>query len=401
MNRKFLLALALGLSSFALPTTAFAQSATKIAVDPARQKLAEQIADKLIAPGSYQKMMKDMADQMAGSMIEQMMGMDAATIAKSVGESGKAVEGKSLGELASEVDPNFKERMDIMMKVMFDEMGKLMGAMEPGARTAMAKVYARKYDVRQLTDMNTFFATPSGSTFAADFFSTFTDKEMINAMMGEMPKLLDAMPMIMKKVEAATAHLPPAPRQEVATETSGVFAEDGVGPWNDSENWSASDRKKFEALEKQSVQANEKADAIDIKMDEVRAAAIQSSKARYVAEGYKAPEPEPSPYDKEGLATLKKGWSKTDVDAIDAMAALYKAAEEAANNASQKWYRLEALMYSAYQQAMVNAGQSSDGRKRSIKEAVDEASRAYDENRKADDAADAAAAAAEAAAKAN
>jgi hypothetical protein len=220
MIRQLALALAFGASTLALPLPVLAQAAPIAAVDPVRLKLAEQVANKLIPPGSYQKMMKNVADQMTSAMIEQMMGMDAAIIAKSAGADAKDVEGKSLGELASSADPQFKERMDITMKVMFDEMGKLMSAMEPTARAALAKVYARKYDERQLEDLNAFFATPSGSVFAGDFFATFIDKEMMGAMMGEMPKLLEAMPAIMKKVEEATAHLPPTPKPEGMIDTA-------------------------------------------------------------------------------------------------------------------------------------------------------------------------------------
>ena len=193
----------------------FAETEAVVA-DPAKQRLAETMAGKIIPAGSYEKMMKDMSVQLADTIIAQTLGMDASTFAMTKEGEASAVEGKTLGELAAEADPNFKERMDIMMRVTFEEMGKLMSAMEPAARGALANVYARKYTTQQLTDMNGFFATPSGSAFAADFMSTFTDKEMMTAMMGQMPKVLEAMPEIMTKVEAATAHLPPPPKSEMA-----------------------------------------------------------------------------------------------------------------------------------------------------------------------------------------
>ena len=132
------------------------------------------------------------------------------------GDAAEGKEGKSVGELAAASDPHFKERMDITMRVMFDEMGKMMNEMEPVARDALAKVYARRYSAQQLTDMKVFFATPSGSAFAADFMATFSDPEMMQAMMGQMPKIIEAMPEMMKKVEAATAHLPPLPKPDAA-----------------------------------------------------------------------------------------------------------------------------------------------------------------------------------------
>lgn len=219
MIRNCIFALAAGTAIITLPAPVFAQEvATEAApVDPARLTLAQGIAGQLIPPGTYQKIMKDVSEQMASAMIDQMMGMDAATMMGTAGgEAAEGTEGKSVGELAAAADPHFKERMDITMRVMFEEMGKMMNEMEPVARDALAKVYARRYSAQQLTDMKGFFATPSGSVFAADFMATFSDPEMMQAMMGQMPKIIEAMPEMMKKVEAATAHLPPLPKPDAA-----------------------------------------------------------------------------------------------------------------------------------------------------------------------------------------
>lgn len=221
MIRRFIFALAAGVATISLTTQSYAQAVAAEAtpVDPARLKLAQGIAGQLIPPGTYQKIMKDVSEQMASTMIEQMMGMDAAAMMGTAGgDAANDTEGKSVGELATAADPHFKERMDITMKVMFDEMGKLMADMEPVARDALSKVYARRYSEQQLADMNAFFATPSGSAFAADFMATFSDPEMMQAMMGQMPKIVEALPEIMKKVETATAHLPPLPKPASADE---------------------------------------------------------------------------------------------------------------------------------------------------------------------------------------
>jgi hypothetical protein len=75
----------------------------------------------------------------------------------------------------------------------------------------LSSIYAKKYTLAELNDIGAFFATPSGASFAGNFMSTFTDKEMMQASFGMMPKIMEAMPAIMKKVETATAHLPPPP----------------------------------------------------------------------------------------------------------------------------------------------------------------------------------------------
>ena len=271
----------------------FAETET-VAADPARQKLADTMAGKIIPPGSYEKMMKDMSVQLADTIIAQTLGMDASTFATVKDGNEAPADGKTLGELAAEADPNFKERMDIMMRVTFDEMGKLMSAMEPAARGALANVYARKYTTAQLTDMNGFFATPSGSTFAADFMSTFTDKEMMTAMMGQMPKMLEAMPEIMKKVEAATAHLPPPPTKTdeaadaMADGTADPFAnESGAEPWWDRSNWDKADQKKIANLESAATKSAESSEAASAAYLGFETEAMLRVRERYIAKGWK------------------------------------------------------------------------------------------------------------------
>lgn len=319
MLKTALLALSLTASSFALTVSAYAETpaattAAPAPVDPVRLKLAEQTVAKLIPPGTYQKMMKDMMDTMAGGMVDQMMGIDAATMAGMAGveadsEAAEAAKGKTMAEIMAEMDPNFKERMDITMKVMFSEMGDLMSAMEPIVREALSKIYARKYSAQELADMNSFFAMPSGAAFAGNFMATFTDKEMMDASFGMMPKVIEAMPAIMKKVEAATAHLPPPPKpdSESAMEADADAIADGAGseetgdePWYAEENWQAAARNKATKLSEAYVKANEKSDAAYSAYEDAQVAAIDEARKRFLAQGWK-PEPAPEPMAAEDI----------------------------------------------------------------------------------------------------
>lgn len=301
MLKSTILALSLTLSSLAVSAPVIAQGdAAKPAVapvDPIRMKLAEQTVARLIPPGTYQKIMKDMMDTMAGGIVDQMMGMDASIIADMAGaaEGGKeaeAAKGKTMADIAAEKDPNFKERMDITFKVMFSEMGNLMSEMEPTVRTAMSSIYARKYSAKELNDMNAFFATPSGATFAGNFMATFTDKEMMQASFGMMPRVMEAMPAIMKKVEAATAHLPPLPRTETESATneaaSSVTTETGEEPWYAEDNWKPAARNKASKLSDAYLKANEKTEAAYNAFDAAQNDAIDEARQRYLANGWKA-----------------------------------------------------------------------------------------------------------------
>jgi predicted class III extradiol MEMO1 family dioxygenase len=376
MIKKVVLALAFSSATLSAAPSAVAAPTEKVASDPAQLKLAEQLVLKLVPPGTYEKMMKDMA---TGDFIQQIMGMDMSSLAAIAGEKGADVagaSGKSLMELAAETDPNFKERMDITMKVMFTEMGAMMNKIEPEVRTALSEIYARKYTAQQLTDMNVFFATPSGNAFATNFMSTFTDKEMIDASMKMVPVMVEGMPDIMKKVEAATAHLPPLPTTE--SEAVDIAATSDEMPWYNRDNWTAADRKKIEALEKQSEGLYIKAAEASEKAEDARFSVMAKVEKEYLAKGWKVPTPEPSPYDDEGRAELSKGWSKEDNEAIAALTAVMDEAEEKSVAASRSYGRSESMVGAAYRQAMINAGQDKDGTKRSIAEAVEEAGRDYD-----------------------
>lgn len=181
-------------------------------VDPARLTAARPVVEKLWPLGTYRRMMDSVMTGMMQQIMNQMFDMRAGDFAKAAGASGAdadAVGDKTLGELASEVDPHFRERTSIATDVMMKEMIPLIEKLEPGIREALASVYARKFSAAQLADMNAFFATPSGTAFAGEFMMTFVNPELMGQMQSFVPELMAAMPGITAKVEAATAHLPP------------------------------------------------------------------------------------------------------------------------------------------------------------------------------------------------
>ena len=209
------LALALAAAQAGSPAaSAPAPVASPAPVDPARLKIAERIVLALVPPGIYASLMRDKMPAMVDGMMAQMSGMTA----RDMGLPGDADDGETMEQTMAKADPAYRERMAIMNRVMFAEMGDVFGKMEPALRAGMSRAFARKYDVRQLTDMDAFFTSPSGKAFANDYLATFMDPEVIGEMMRMAPEMMKAMPEIMKKVEAATAHLPPPPKPKAASD---------------------------------------------------------------------------------------------------------------------------------------------------------------------------------------
>lgn len=189
-----------------------AQAAAQPPADPARLVAARPVVEKLWPLGTYRRMMDGVINGMMEQVMNQMFEMRAGDFAKAAGASGATADAagdKTLGELATEADPHFRERTTIATDVMMKEMIPLVEKLEPGIREALAMVYARKFSAQQLADMNSFFATPSGTAFAGEFMMTFVNPELMGQMQSFVPELMAAMPAITAKVEAATAHLPP------------------------------------------------------------------------------------------------------------------------------------------------------------------------------------------------
>jgi hypothetical protein len=67
---------------------------------------------------------------------------------------------------------------------------------------------ARRFDEKQLADLNAFLATDSGKAFGSQSMAMYVDPDVMRAMIGSFPEMMKAMPDAMKRVEAATAHLP-------------------------------------------------------------------------------------------------------------------------------------------------------------------------------------------------
>ncbi|WP_108811400.1 DUF2059 domain-containing protein [Sphingorhabdus sp. Alg231-15] len=270
---------AITVSSFALafsvPAAAQDTDATTAAaeteaqpIDPVRLEAAKKTVDYLFPLGTYERMMKGTMDQMMSQMMASMGNMRMGDLAGAGGVSrGDIPDGlgdKTLAEMATEMDPHYQERTQISTKVIMDEMVDLMIGMEPAVRGALTNIYARKFSVGQLTEMNGFFATDTGSAFARDYMMVFVDPEMMQSMMTMVPEMMQAMPEIMKKVEEATAHLPsvkvtgndPFGSVENIIESS-ENSDDGTN-WEDPDNWSAEDRELVNKLSTDSDTAFEK-----------------------------------------------------------------------------------------------------------------------------------------------
>ena len=105
-------------------------------------------------------------------------------------------------------EPFFEQRMTIVGRVIGEEMTRLGPQIETPLRDGLAESIGRRFTVAQLGDLNRFFATDSGKAFGREVWLLWMDPAVFKGIIGTMPVLMKELPAVMKKVEAATAHLP-------------------------------------------------------------------------------------------------------------------------------------------------------------------------------------------------
>lgn len=191
-----------------LAVPAVAQTASPAAADLA---LGTDIAARLLPDGTYQRMMGGMMSKMMDGITSQISSVPLAPFLKASGlpESTTRQLGQTtIQQILDIVDPAYQQRMHVMMPVMMREMGTVMGQFEPQMRDGLAHAYATHFTAPQLGDIDRFLKTPSGAAFAAQNMTIAADPAVMQKMQAFMPTLMQALPGILQKAQAATAGLP-------------------------------------------------------------------------------------------------------------------------------------------------------------------------------------------------
>jgi hypothetical protein len=177
--------------------------------DPARLTLAKTTANGVLPNGTYAALF----DEFMGGMVDRVLAMKPGDFLPAK-DKAKGNASLSLHDQLKKEDPYFDERMTIMRRVIGEELIKISAVMEPKLREGLARSIARRFDERQLKEINLFLATDSGKAFAGQTMRMWIDPDVMRSMMQSMPHMISAMPGAMMRIEAETAHLPKPKKAE-------------------------------------------------------------------------------------------------------------------------------------------------------------------------------------------
>lgn len=171
-------------------------------VEPARLAAAERVIELVYPAGALQQ---------AWNMSPMMQTIMAMRIAD-FGLPFPAPEGipadATIGQMVTQHDPHFAERMRISSQVIAEEMGRIFTMIEPDFRRVMATAYARRFTGPELEEIGRFYGTPAGRRYAGEVLTIMQDPELVRGFMMMMPRVAMQMPAVAQRVTAATAHLP-------------------------------------------------------------------------------------------------------------------------------------------------------------------------------------------------
>jgi hypothetical protein len=186
--------------------------------DPARLALARIAVGAMWPDGAYGKMMTGFM----GGMFDRVMQLKKSDFAALDSKAEKKPEVQeadlSLHDQAAAKDPYFDQRMTAIRGAIGEEVAKVSTIIDPRMRDGLARSMARRFDAQQLTDINGFFATPSGQALASQYMQLWMDPDTMRSLFGTLPEMMKLMPEMMQKIKAADDKFPKPPSAPKAIE---------------------------------------------------------------------------------------------------------------------------------------------------------------------------------------
>jgi hypothetical protein len=186
--------------------------------DPARLALARTAVAPMWPDEAYGKMMSSFM----GKMFDQAMQLKTSDLNQATGTPSKPISASasddmSLHDQIVADDPYFDRRTAAVRAVVADEMAKVSAVIDPRMREGLARSMARRFDAQQLTDVNAFFATPSGHALASQYMQLFVDPDTLRSLFQSMPEIMKLMPEMMDRMKAASDQFPSPPKRQHTT----------------------------------------------------------------------------------------------------------------------------------------------------------------------------------------
>lgn len=178
--------------------------------EPARLAAAQATTLRMFPKGSYGEAMNGFAERMT----DHVLGMSEADLAEMIpptppkkGEKAKVPSSIPLREVLAKSEPNFDAKLAAGKAFAKTMMIKFGDVAEPKFREGMARAMARKFDARQLGEIDAFLATPTGALYGRQMVGLWFEPEVVRGTFQVFPEVMKMMPELTKDAAAFDARM--------------------------------------------------------------------------------------------------------------------------------------------------------------------------------------------------
>lgn len=183
--------------------------------EPARLAIARDATIRMFPKGAYAQAMNSFVDR----TVDHVLSMSEADIAdlappgKKSAKPSKPPSTEPLRLTLTRKDPNFDAKLaagKAFAQVMFT---KVADVAEPRFREGMARSLARKFDARQLGEIQAFMATPTGAAYGRQMIGLWFEPDVIRGTFEAFPEIMRLMPELAKDGAAFQAQMGASPKK--------------------------------------------------------------------------------------------------------------------------------------------------------------------------------------------
>lgn len=222
MKHNLLVALAVALAASPVAAQSAPEQSEQVpAPDPVHLAAAERVALHIWPDGTWRRQMDGMMNGLFSTMMESLTDPESGMAESMFGKNSKEARQAANPRAASNNNPLAgPEGMDRFMAAFVNAIAPMMTEIEPEIRSGIAASAARRFSAEQLSELEGFFATPTGSAYAGQSMLMLTDPEVLQATMSMLPRMMESMPQIMEQVAAETGIPMPSPTERAAAQAA-------------------------------------------------------------------------------------------------------------------------------------------------------------------------------------
>ena len=168
--------------------------------DPARLAAARGMVQTMFPDGAYAQAMNGFLNTMIdrGLLMSEADLQEMIPAATNKAKNAKPPSRVPFRTMLSEKEPNFDAKLAAVRAFMGQSMIKLGAVVEPKFRDGMARAMARKFDARQMAEINAFLATPTGQAYGREMVGLWFEPDVMHSAMAMFPDMMKMMPDMMK-----------------------------------------------------------------------------------------------------------------------------------------------------------------------------------------------------------